>query len=387
MFSTFSSFSSVQNTYIKPAIATDIISAISGIAYAKDTSPYTVSGKTVYSFTSTIAQPTTCAVAQNKTGTFTITVKNSSKTIYYIIVAGGGGGGCGNGDGGGGSGGEVKYGSVTLQVGTYICSCEIGGGGGGGEYKQAYINTNPGADGNGFLGGISTLTINGTIYSTIGGSAGAPYGLSNKISPAGAYGGGSSGNGGASTTGSKGEVQFKGGDSPILNTGVQCLTMSGGGGGGAGGNGGNGTQNTLNAVMNFENNHLCAISGPGGVGGNGISSAAFSIPELQFTNPQYFSAGGGGGVTAFFGFPSYSGISGNIGINATQSTNNIGGKGGGAGRGQDVTILCTSGVNHTGSGGGAGGSPNDGFRLLYTPGDPEPRSVGAGGNGIIILSF
>ena len=390
MFSSFSSFSSIQNTYINPVTVTTstlAISAITGVTSAKDTSPYIISNKTVYSFKSTIAQPITTSQtypdAQNNTGTFTITVTSQPTIINYIIVAGGGGGGGSNGQGcGGGGGGEVKQGSIPLPIGTYICSCSIGGGGG--------CTKN---------GGPSSLSINGTNYTTIGGAAGAGADTSNLI--AGAYGGGAGGiyRAVSSFTGSTGSVlsegvYYKGGNSSTTPY-VNWYVCSGGGGGGARGSGADGTYSIDLAIFSIIDNVVVlketglgittstkASSNPGGIGGNGISSNTF-IPALQFTTPQYFSAGGGGGAFGNYG--------GTAPIPRTVSTNNIGGMGGGSStpyfEGEPANTFthtnynCTGGVNNTGSGGGGMGTPWYGA-ISNTVWNGAP-----GANGIIILSF
>jgi len=101
-----------------------------------------------------------------------ISVPNGN-TITYNIQSGGGGGGSGgrgissNASGAGGSGGNIGSivtGTYTNNTGSAILmSLTIGSGGLGG------INNPPS---NGQVGGNTVLTINGTNYTAIGGSAG-----------------------------------------------------------------------------------------------------------------------------------------------------------------------------------------------------------------------
>ena len=171
------------------------------------------------------------------------------------LVGGGGGGASGNllAGGGGGAGGQVLIDQpIVFAPGNTLSVTNVGGGGTGGTY---------GFDG--LLGGTSTVTLNSSSYTALGGGGG----VSSSTSPGGA---GLGGNGGSGATAS--------GNDGISGNNCAVNGYSGGGGGGA-------YPSTI-------------LTGSGGVGGlDGIGGAGGFAVNISFS-PNGFSAittGGGGG--------------------------------------------------------------------------------------------
>ena len=256
------------------------------------------------------------------------TIASGGYNVEILAVAGGGGAGGGTA-GGAGAGGLIYYGSETpkspngsaflITRGSNVVIV-VGAGGSGTD------NTSPSQPGSN-----TTITVNGTTYTAVGGGAGGhvhsptPY---TRNATVGGSGGGGSAYGGvsaSSASGIAGQGNPGGAAGPDINPG--------GGGGGAGGSG------------------VAAASG--GTGGAGLSYAISGSPT--------FYAGGGGGSASGAGGPGGSGG---------------GGSGGGA--------AGTPGTPYTGGGGGGGwdysagngGSGGSGVVIIRYLG----AQVGTGGN-------
>lgn len=327
------------------------------ISYNINPTNYSITGASVYQIINTSAMSTTGGTTvQNRTGTFTLNVSSSPVSIYYIVIGGGGGGGSGNEGGGGGSSGEIKYGNVSLPVGTYSCSLQVGGGGPGSGYVESLSTFSNGAGGYGCVGGTSTLTINGTTITSIGGSPGGPSRYNN-VCTIGAYGGGG-GIGGSfpgTITGSNGQIKNRGGNSVNTST----LISSAGGGGSPMSSGSNG--NTGSIVSGG------TITGLGGLGGAPISTTAISN---SFKTVQYFCEGGHGAAGASYN-PSAT-VGGQI------STYALAGYSSGWSSVAANIQPATQSVNHTGSGGSGAFQMNGLNKSAYAP---------SGANGVIIIYF
>lgn len=245
---------------------------------------------------------------QRTDGKYAVVFLNTSGSIAFtpapgflleeaLVVAGGGAGG-GNVSAGGGAGGYLPL-DFTASPLTISGSATIVVGAGGQARDSAQ----------GFSGGDSTLTVNGTTYLAHGGGAGGCY---NAV-PAAT---GGSGGGGSKLVGAQsvadtaaGELGNKGGDGILDGS-----NSAGGGGGGAGGAGGDATP-----------------PNKGGAGGIGCENA--------ITGESLWYAGGGGGGGAGGHGAGGSGVGGNGG-----GYGGMNGRGGGGG-----------GLGAAGSG-GAGGS-------------------------------
>ena len=249
-------------------------------------------------------------------------------TVHYLVVAGGGGGGHVGGGGAGGYRTNNGGTALTLQPSTNY-TVTVGGGGNASTTTSSPANATSGND---------------SVFATIT-SAGGGYGGANTAAHTNgiAADGGSGGGGGWDGT----ATQNEGGDGNVPNTvpsqgndggngGLAHPYYAGGGGGGAGAAG-----------------SVAIYSGQaqGGAGGDGAANS------ISGTSVTY--AGGGGGQ----GMQWTGGASGRPG--------GAGGSGGG-GQGGGSTTPTDGGTNL----GGGGGSPG------YTT-----SGVGAGGSGIVILSY
>jgi len=333
------------------------ISSISGSNVSSYTNPssYTISGHNVYQIINTNAMSTSGGTSvTNVSGTFSLSVSGGTATLYYIVIGAGGGGGSGDQGGGGGSSGQIQYGSLTIPTGTYSCSFQIGGGGPGSGWVSSSSTFSNGANGYGVIGGTSSLTINGTTITSIGGNAGGPSYYSNGCTT-GAYGGGAGCNigDGSTLTGSNGQVSHNGGNS----SNTACT--SGGGGGSPSGNGGNGSFGSSSGSQ--------SVSGVGGLGGSPISSTTIG---WGFSTVQYFCEGGHG--SASFANSAIATVAGQI------SSYALAGYSSGIGSGTATNGQhATQSVNHTGSGGSGCFQQNGlGSSNSHAP---------AGSNGLILL--
>ncbi len=258
-----------------------------------------------------------------KVHTFTSssTLSCSTAKVLDILIVGGGGGGGREMAGGGGGGGVVLLSSVNSGVN--LISVTVGAG--------AVEETDPFSRGKN--GNPSSITINSTTYTAIGGGGGAGANSASSGASGASGGGGSSGIGGVgqyetdsdpSTFGNAGGTSGGCGSS-----GASC----GGGGGGAGSAGSNGT------------------SSGGGKGGDGYLS------NITGTNTYY---GGGGG-----------------GSSQNEVLYGLGGQGGG-GRGSHSIYpyqYPVAGTNGLGGGGGGCG------RSIYC------SHGAAGGSGVVIVRY
>lgn len=285
-------------------------------------------------------------------GTFTLTVSGASATIYYAISASGGGGGGGNEGGGGGSSGELKYGTITLPIGTYNCSFSLGNGGygvanyqGSGPYLTNPTTTN--SNGYGYVGANSVLIINGN---TITANRGCPGGCAHTNNGATGFvlGGGSGttfSNSGA-ITGASG-TKFNGGST--INAGTnQC----------AGGASGASNQ------MAGRNSTVSSNPSAGMLGGDPTPSTLLPL-GLQFNQTCYFCEGGHGTNARYTTTATI--------INATQSVYKL--------AGANTGVNGSVNQNATDSILGSGGSG-----MIYDKGTSR-NSGGNGGNGFFFISF
>ena len=308
---------------------------------------YTKTGYKVYFINNTITPSNTAS--GNVSGTFTLTVTGATTTVYYAVSASGGGGGGGNEAGGGASSGELKYGSITLPIGTYNCSCTIGTGGYGcPSYMESATFISPGGTGGyGYQGVNSTLVINGTTITANKGCPGGPSHMSNTASGF-VLGGGAGTNintGYGTLNGATGST-FSGGTSISMSQNNYC---TGGSSGASNEGAGIGASTT----------------GPAQAGMMGqIPTPTTKFPVgLQFNQTCYFAEGGHGSNAKMAASPSF---------NPTQSTYKLAGANGQA----NSSGYATDSI--LGSG-GSGANQNTGVTAR--------GGVGNGGNGFILLSF
>lgn len=279
-----------------------------------------------------------CTVPQDKTATFTLTVRAAAQVVFnptpvlnaadttatysWVVPAGvtsismvcvGGGGGSGSSvtagsirsAGGAGGGGALAYrNNISVTPGSTITI--IAGGGG----------ATAGANSAGGNGGTSSVTVNGSLVCAATGGTG---GRSGSLGTGGAGGtvvagtGGAGGKGGdalASTNatwgspggggaggyngaGGAGGNSISGGGSP-LTSGANAAAGSGAGGGGCGGNfyinGGGGGGVGLSGI------------GSDGVGGTGIVTS-IPVTPTSGNGRAIGGTGGSGGVTGGSGYP------------------------------------------------------------------------------------
>ena len=266
--------------------------------------------------------------------TFSITGVTNTSTIDVLIVSGGGAGSTqADSGGGGGGGGVLTFTSLPVSIGA--CPVVVGAGG-------AVNATNYYGD----RGGNSSITVSGTVYSTVGGGGGA-YNSGNANSNGGSGGGqGGSGSGQGSVAKGVGiypgstyisgtRQGYDGGSSINLDSGG-----SAGGGGGAGGAGGNAAQNV------------------GGAGGAAIANPWQDSQVGKLVSTTYYLSGGGGG-------------------GSRGGTGGTGGAGGGNGGTNANPNTSTPGTVNTGGGGGG-----DGISLFNWGGNGSP-----GGSGVVVVRY
>jgi hypothetical protein len=330
-----------------------VISSITG-NYALNDSQFALSGYSVYKFYNTNAQPTTSTAAGNQTGSFTITITGSSKTVYYLICGAGGGGGSGDQGGGAGGAGNLIYGSISLGVGTYNCTYQIGGSGGGSNYVSSgsYVN---GANGYGSYGGTSNFVCNSVTYTSQGGGPGGCTNNNNGATGFACSGGAGCSIGAGLLTASSGSVHTGG-------SSVSSTYCSGGGGGASPyENGSNGSAGNANA------GHAAS----GGIGGRATRSIDLTgTPWTGFSSTQYFCEGGSGCCAR-------TAISSDN-IAPINSYYGYGGKGSGV-PDSYPTNRCTNALS-TSFGCGGGGS----FQAM---GVGSGYYAGSGSNGLLLLAF
>jgi hypothetical protein len=339
-----------------PPAGSASVTSISG-NYTLDPSQFALTGKSVYKFYNTTSQPTTNASATNQSGSFTLTISNNTKTVYYLIAGGGGGGGCGNYGGGGAGAGDLIYDSVDLPVGTYNCTYQVGGAGGGSNYVASNPTFSNGANGYGCIGGDSNFVCNSTTYTAGGGGTGGPSGYNNGNSGMKCSGGAGNSINNGTLTASSGSVHT-GGTSP-------SNSFDAGAGGGASPyeNGTNGTAGNGNT----------GHAGAGGIGGRATRSADLPSPWIGFSANQYFCEGGSGACVRTA--PSSDTIA--------PVTSYYGYGGRGSGVPDSGGARCTSATSDTTNGGyGSGGGGS--FQAM---GIGSSMYAGAGANGVFLLVF
>ena len=346
MFTSFSSFSSMQNTYIAPPpTPSPVISYTSQTGAISDTTTNGIRE---------IAWITTASAGTGVVNVGTFTAGKTYTSVTILVVSGGGGGGSGvNGwtGGGGGGGGAVVTGTTyTINSGT-ICSMNISTGGLGTSTTLYPANNN-----------------NSSIQITSGSILLSATSVGTQII--------------ASNSGNSGSTQFINSTSPI----TESVKLTGGGGSGGGGGGGC---------------SLPPLFGGTGIfpGGNGVSN---------YTHFYTIGCGGGGGnngegVTATMNEDSNHGIGGDGGpgtrfyTNRTNSNTSYGSGGGGSSGSNNASLGGKAGVGGSNStntsekSGGDGGMRDAGGNAVQNTGSGGGGGcVGVGGNGsngIIIIRF
>ena len=198
---TFISVTAINPANLSSSVVSFSVSATDGIAIGGDLVT-DINGRRIHIFTSASSTLTMLA----------------SGTVDLLLVGGGGGAGGGYAGGGGGAGGLIYRSGYALSVGTYAIT--VGAQGKGGYGSAAPTN-----------GGNTTL---GSLFTALGGGAGATdqTGLGGAIVSAltGGSGGGGGTNANAAGLGTPGQG-YEGGSAATTGN-------SSGGGGGAGGPGG-----------------------------------------------------------------------------------------------------------------------------------------------------
>lgn len=264
-------------------------------------------------------------------------VPTGASSATALLVGGGGGGGAWVG-GGGGGGGVIQQG-VSLAPSSFV-RVQVGQGGSGG----ARTNIMRGA-----ANGQPTSLGTSTPVQALGGGAGASVGIAPGSGSTVATGGG-----GYQVSGT-----FAGGAGAVSSGGSAHSDLQPhavGGGGGAGGNGLSGT--------------LTGSTHQSGDGGPGVASTING-------STQHFGGGGGGSAHGTWFGPSNwnSSVIHNPGA---------GGLGGGAAGARATSsqgpFFADSGAANTGGGGGGSGA-------YYEAADYEESFGGAGGSGLIVISY
>lgn len=259
---------------------------------------------------------------------------NSFSSIGYIaavlLVGGGGAGGRSDDDrgaGGGGGAGQMLF-KNDLFISPGIFTITIGEGGTGSVNSTLVTN-----------GNNTSITIDGTTYTAVGGGAGAQSSGHTFFGQNGGSGGGAFRD---RTGGTSNKTSYSGWASYGNSGGSNAdANGTGGGGGGSGQAGGSGGM-------------LSSTDGYGGL--------ARKWPVDQ----AFYAGGGGGGTDGASGNQSYSPFSARLG-GGTSTTSQ---KGGGGNGGTPGNNNAQDGVANTGGGGGGAGT------------DTEPPSSGfAGGSG------
>jgi len=311
-----------------------VISGNANAVGSNTTSNFTIRAKDVNSnvsdraFSITVLAP----AYQSFTSSGTFSVPSGVTSVNVLVVAGGAGGVQRHGGGGGAGGLIYRPGFSVTPGGTVTVTVGCGGAGGA-----------PGVSPAGQSGQDSVF---GTLTAKGGGSApsdgsGAPGGSGG----GGAYYGQAGGS--ATQPTQPGDSGTYGFGNPG-GAGIDAVDYIGGGGGGAGAAGGTRTPGSTTA-------------GDGGVG------KAYTISDG--TTSVYYAGGGGGSASHSGPQPQIGGVGGQ------------GGGGNGGAGGQPGTNIGPNGISgqpgtaNRGGGGGAG------------TGDTGPQTGGAGGKGIVIVSY
>ena len=311
--------------------STGVISGNASAVGSNTTSNFTIRAKdsasnaTERAFSLTVNAP--AVETFNSSGTFS--VPSGVSAVNVLVVAGGGGGGYDVGGGGGAGGLVYRPGFSVTPGGTVTVTVGNGGSGGTSASGDPYFSNTNGQD-----SVFGTLTAKGGG----GGGSGNGSGTHNPGRPGGSAGAGgwrSSPTGTAlqpTQSGESGNYGF--GNVAGQPSGPSHRVAGGGGGAGAAGD----------------------SAGPTDQAGDGGVGKAYTIADG--TTSVYYAGGGAGGGQS----------SGQLG-----GTGGQGGGGNGAGNGQPNTYQPGT-ANRGGGGGGQRGSP-------------FPASGGAGGKGIVIVSY
>jgi len=347
---------------------------------------------------------------------------SSSITGSSVTYAGGGGGGTGGasgytggtgGTGGGGTGCSNQNNNATAGT------ANLGGGGGGGGYGNGANLGRQGGSGVVIISYAGAQQFGGGIVTSVGGNTIHTFNTSGTLTPLNSLtasylivaggGGGAVGGGGAGG--------LLSGSGTTIDTNSTYLVTVGAGGAGATTDG----QGTSGANSSFAVVSTAAVGG-GGAGGYGASSAVWNGLSGgsgggggarsgagqgtggSATSGQGYSGGsgfnngvggspggGGGGAGAAGGNASGTSVGGNggVGVASTISGTSKYYAGGGGG-------CAYSGTQGTGGNGGGGsgvqsGTPNSGTANTGGGGggnfNVPPDSGGAGGSGIVIISY
>ena len=198
---TFISVTAINPTDLSSSVVSFSVSATDGIAIGGDLVT-DINGRRIHIFTSPSSTLTMLA----------------SGTVDMLLVGGGGGGGAGYAGGGGGAGGLIYRSGYSLGVGSYAITVGTGGAGGYGTVIPK----------------SGTATSINTLFTAIGGGAGATDQTQLGGAIVVAIGGGSGGGGGTNAPGGALGTPGQGYEGGSAAT----VGNSSGGGGGAGGPGG-----------------------------------------------------------------------------------------------------------------------------------------------------
>jgi hypothetical protein len=253
----------------------------------------------------------------------------------------------------------INEGTDALSPETYSIDFLVIAGGGSGGYERG-----GGGGAGGYRTSTQSVTVGTAITVTVGdGGSASTFARGNSGSNSSISGSGlttitSAGGGGGGGSESQ-EIGSNGGSG-----GGSKLTSPGGSGNtpstspSQGNNGGSGVNNTPNYGSGGGGGaSAVGVDGTGTKGGNGGAGTASSITGSSVTR----AGGGGGGV--------YNSIA-NIGVGGSG-----GGGNGGSGAGGSEEQVATAGTANTGGGGGGAGRA------------PDQTTSGAGGKGVVILSF
>jgi hypothetical protein len=285
---------------------------------------------------------------------YTVNFPNPAGTLCDILVVGGGGGGGGGGadtrGGGGGGAGRFMYIQSQTISNNSIVEIKVGAGGAGGIGVA-----------NGNNGQVSSIIINGTEYSSIGGGGGARGEAGGKIQGLS----GASGGGGVGDNNTTYDNPAEYGGAPTIafvNDNTLYTGFAGGKGGGNYHGGGGGGYKGVGGD---------AIAGQAGNGGIGIDN------NITGSNLGY-AGGGGGGV--YIGYVNAQNNNPEQAGNATHRA----GKGGGYNVAlnnkysiQGTGAIGENAIDGSGSGGGGATAGMTGANL----------TGGNGGSGIVIIRY
>ena len=227
------------------------------------------------------------------------TIPAGSTDIEMLLIGAGGGGSWGNSSdngngrgGGGGEGGQITYQNIGTAWAGLTVNYTVGAGGNGAVRAGTTQSQN---------GQNSSVTVNGTVITSVGGDAGGTTAGSNW--EGGTGGAGADGGAGGAWNGGWGNGGTAGQTFTIHGTAYSVGGGGGGGGagssntgswqgGGAGGAGGGGSGGTGQFYINNAGNGGAGTNGTGGGGGGGGGSA-------QAASNAHSSGGGRGGDGRF----------------------------------------------------------------------------------------